>query len=173
MPIFALAKEYLMFKKVLIGSLLLTTCVFAKAQTAATTAAPVSPNAPVMSFETLEHDFGTFEQDGNGTYYFLFTNTGKEPLIIKEAHGSCGCTVPKWPHNPVDPGQRDTIKVTYDTHRVGPFHKTVTITSNAKVSPVVLTINGKTNAKPAVPEFPTNPGNNTSGAPFSNNWDNQ
>ena len=96
-----------------------------------------------MSFETTEHDFGTFEQDGNGTYFFMFTNTGKEPLVIKEAHGSCGCTVPKWPHNPVPPGKQDTIKVTYDTHRVGPFHKTVTITSNAKLSPVVLTINGK------------------------------
>jgi hypothetical protein len=162
-----------MYKKVLIASLLLITCVFANAQTTPTTMAPVDPNAAVMSFETLDHDFGTFDQDGNGTYFFLFTNTGKEPLVIKEAHGSCGCTVPKWPHNPVGPGQKDTIKVTYDTHRVGPFHKTVTITSNAKVSPVVLTINGKVNGKPAVPEFPTNPGNNTSGAPFSNNWDNQ
>jgi len=162
-----------MYKKALIISLSLISCILVNAQASASAAANTDPNAAIMTFETLEHDFGTFEQDGNGTYFFLFTNTGKEPLVIKEAHGSCGCTVPKWPHNPVPPGQQDTIKVTYDTHRVGPFHKTVTITSNAKVSPVVLTINGKTTAKPAVPTFPTDPGNNTSGAPFSNNWDNQ
>lgn len=162
-----------MHKKVFIISLLLITCIFTNAQQSASATGSTDPNAPVMSFDTKSHDFGTFEQDGNGTYFFLFTNTGKEPLVIKEAHGSCGCTVPKWPHGPVPPGQQDTIKVTYDTHRVGPFHKTVTITSNAKESPVVLSINGKVTAKPVVPNFPTDPGNNTGGAPFSNNWDNQ
>lgn len=162
-----------MYKKVLPVSLMLVICTFINAQNAATTTASTDPNAPVMSFDTKNHDFGTFEQDGNGTYLFMFTNTGKEPLVIKEAHGSCGCTVPKWPHNPVLPGKQDTIKVTYDTHRVGVFQKTVTITSNAKESPVVLSIKGKVTAKPPVPAFPTNPGNNTSGAPFSNNWDNQ
>jgi len=162
-----------MYKKVLIAGLLLIPCVFVNAQQSNAATESTDPNAPVMTFETLEHDFGTMDQDGNGTYYFMFTNTGKEPLVIKEAHGSCGCTVPKWPHNPVPPGQQDTVKVTYDTHRSGPFRKTVTITSNAKVSPVILTISGKITAKPPVPTFPTDPGNNTSGAPFSNNWDNQ
>ena len=99
-----------MFKKVLFASLLILPCVIINAQTALTAptqnSAPqaVDPNAPVMNFETKDHDFGTIEQDGNGTYMFLFTNTGKEPLVIKEAHGSCGCTVPKWPHGPVSPG---------------------------------------------------------------------
>jgi hypothetical protein len=161
-----------MYKKLLIIGLLLIPCVFVNAQATATSAPASDPNAPVMAFDTKDHDFGTFEQDGNGTYLFLFTNTGKEPLVIKEAHGSCGCTIPKWPHDPISPGQKDTIKVTYDTHRVGDFHKTVTITSNAKESPVVLSIHGKVTAKPAVPSFPTDPGNNTSGAPFSSNWDN-
>jgi hypothetical protein len=171
--IFAIVTTNLMYKKIFITNLLMVLCLLSKAQSAPAATGSTDPNAPIMTFETMEHDFGTFEQDGNGTYFFLFTNTGKEPLIIKEAHGSCGCTVPKWPHGPVGPGQKDTIKVTYDTHRVGPFHKTVTITSNAKTSPLVLTINGKTTAKPPVPAFPTDPGNNTSGAPFSNNWDNQ
>ncbi len=166
-----------MFKKLLFASLLILPGVFINAQSGKPAgaeqgaSAAVDPNAPVMSFETKDHDFGTFEQDGNGTFLFFFTNTGKEPLVIKEAHGSCGCTVPRWPHNPVNPGQRDTIKVTYDTHRTGVFQKTVTITSNAKESPVILSIKGKVNPKPAVPAFPTDPGNNTSGAPFSNNWD--
>lgn len=171
--IFATVKEKVMYKKVLLASLSLIIWTFSNAQGFNTATASADPNAPVMSFDTKSHDFGTFEQDGNGTYLFMFTNTGKEPLIIKEAHGSCGCTVPKWPHHPVPPGQQDTIKVTYDTHRVGTFHKTVTITSNAKVSPVVLTINGKVTAKPPVTAFPANSGNNTGGAPFSNNWDNQ
>lgn len=161
-----------MFKKVLIASLLMLSCVFTNAQTSVEPAASTDPNAPVMTFETKDHDFGTIEQDANGTFFFLFTNTGKEPLVIKEAHGSCGCTVPKWPHQPVQPGQQDTIRVTYDTHRTGVFTKTVTITSNAKESPVVLAIKGKVNPKPADRAF-LDPGNNNSGAPFSNNWDNQ
>ncbi len=162
-----------MYKKVLIIGFTVISCAFANAQTTSASTASADPNAPIMAFDTKDHDFGTFEQDGNGTYLFLFTNTGKEPLVIKEAHGSCGCTVPKWPHDPIAPGKQDTIKVTYDTHRVGAFQKTVTITSNAKESPVVLSIKGKVTAKPPVPAFPTDPGNNTSGAPFSNNWDNQ
>jgi hypothetical protein len=131
--------------------------------------APVDPNAPVMTFETTDHDFGTIEQDANGTYLFLFTNTGKEPLVIKEAHGSCGCTVPKWPQKPIAPGAKDTIKVTYDTHRIGVFVKTVTITSNAKTSPLVLNIKGKVLAKDAYPAFPTNGANNSTGVPYSTN----
>ena len=169
-----------MFKKVLFASFLILPCVFVNAQagmptppTVAANTASDDPNAPVMNFTTMDHDFGTIEQDANGTYLFLFTNTGKEPLVIKEAHGSCGCTVPKWPHQTIGPGQQDTIKVTYDTHRTGVFQKTVTIASNAKASPVVLSIKGKVNAKPAEKPFPTDPGNNTSGTPFSNNWDNQ
>src|SRR5580704_821259 len=115
-----------MYKKILISSFLLATCVFVKAQAPAASTASADLNAPVMTFDTRDHDFGTIEQDGNGTYMFLFTNTGKEPLVIKEAHGSCGCTVPKWPKGPVNPGAQDTIKVTYDTHNhTGSFQKTV------------------------------------------------
>jgi hypothetical protein len=138
----------------------------------ATTPPPAAPdpNAPVMNFQTKEHDFGTIQQDDNGTYMFMFTNTGKEPLVIKEAHGSCGCTVPRWPHAPIAPGQTDTIKVTYDTHRIGVFVKTVTITSNAKESPVILNIKGKVLSKDSYPAFPTN--NENSGVPYTNNWGN-
>jgi len=137
-----------MYNKILIASLMLLPLVSVNAQSSSKSVASADPNAPIMSFDTKEHDFGTIEQDGNGVYLFLFTNTGKEPLVIKESRGSCGCTVPKWPHNPVAPGHQDTIKVTYDTHRIGFFQKTVTITSNATESPLVLSIKGKVNAKP-------------------------
>jgi hypothetical protein len=161
-----------MIRKIYLVLVLALPSYFCFGQAGTTASAAADPNAPVMSFETKEHDFGTFEQDGNGTYLFIFTNTGKEPLVIKEARGSCGCTVPHWPQHPVAAGSKDTIRVTYDTHRVGVFVKTVTITSNAKESPDVLTIKGKTTAKPAAPAFSGNR-DNSGGAPFTNNWDNQ
>jgi len=90
------------------------------------------PNAPVMAFEKDTIDYGTVAYASDGTRYFTFKNTGKEPLIISEAHGSCGCTIPTAPKEPIQPGQTAQIKVHYDTQRAGQsFFKTVTITSNA------------------------------------------
>jgi hypothetical protein len=109
-------------------------------QPAAKTAA--NPNASEISFEKDVHDFGTIKFGGNGVYEFKFTNTGKEPLIISNAQGSCGCTVPTWPKEPIKANESGKIKVSYDTKRPGPFTKTVTITSNAKSSPKILTIKG-------------------------------
>ena len=100
------------------------------------------PNAPEIVFEKEVHDFGTIEYGGNGTYDFKFSNTGKSPLIISNARGSCGCTVPKWPKEPVGKGQSGSINVQYDTKRPGPFTKTVTINSNAKSATKVITIKG-------------------------------
>ncbi|HEX5003002.1 MAG TPA: DUF1573 domain-containing protein [Bacteroidia bacterium] len=100
------------------------------------------PNAPEIVFETEVHDFGTIEYGGDGTYDFKFTNTGKSPLIISNARGSCGCTVPQWPKEPVAKGQSGVINVHYDTKRPGPFTKTVTISSNAKSATKVITIKG-------------------------------
>jgi hypothetical protein len=100
------------------------------------------PNAPEIVFEKEVHDFGTIEYGGNGTYDFKFSNTGKSPLIISNARGSCGCTVPKWPKEPVAKGQSGSINVQYDTKRPGPFTKTVTISSNAKSANKVITIKG-------------------------------
>lgn len=107
-----------------------------------------------IKFENTEHDFGTIKQGGNGTYNFIFKNTGTDPLIISNAQGSCGCTVPKWPHDPIMPGASDTVKTTYDTKRIGGFTKTVTITSNAKTSPVVLTIKGMVEEPPKEQTMP-------------------
>ncbi|MGZ4033585.1 MAG: DUF1573 domain-containing protein [Bacteroidia bacterium] len=129
---------------------------FVKAQeTAKTTAAPTTSLAE-MTFETETHDFGTIDYAGNGTYEFKFKNTGKEPLIITDAKGSCGCTVPTYPKNvPIKPGESEVIKVTYDTKRAGNFTKTVTIHSNAKTPEKVITIKGKVDPAPTEETFPT------------------
>jgi hypothetical protein len=100
------------------------------------------PNAPEIVFEREVHDFGTIPYGGDGNFDFKFSNTGKSPLIITNARGSCGCTVPKWPKEPVSKGQSGSINVQYDTKRPGPFTKTVTISSNAKTANKVLTIKG-------------------------------
>lgn len=118
--------------------------VFAQ-ETVPSAVAP-DPNAPVMSFSKDAIDYGTIKQDADGNRVFTFTNEGKTPLIISEAHGSCGCTVPTYPKEPIMPGQKAEIKVHYDTHRVGPFSKSVTVNSNSKNSPVVLKISGTVEA---------------------------
>src|SRR5690242_16730931 len=82
-----------------------------------------NPNAPEMTFETDLHDYGTIKQGADGGCEFKFKNTGKEPLVISNAKGSCGCTVPTWPKEPIMKGQTAVIKVHYDTKRPGPFTK--------------------------------------------------
>lgn len=123
--------------------------VFAQ-ETVPSAVAP-DPNAPVMTFAKDAIDYGTIKQDADGYRTFTFTNDGKTPLIISEAHGSCGCTVPTYPKEPIMPGQKAEIKVHYDTHRVGPFSKSVTVNSNAKNSPVVLKISGTVEAAAVEP----------------------
>jgi hypothetical protein len=117
-----------------------------------------------IKFETELHDFGTIKQGGNGIYEFEFYNSGNAPLIISNAQGSCGCTVPTWPKEPIKPGDSNKIKVSYDTKRVGPFTKTVTITSNAQSSPKVITIKGVVEEH----KEQTSPFKNNNAAPFEN-----
>ena len=78
----------------------------------------------------LEMDYGSIEKGANGIREFKFTNKGTAPLIIQDAKGSCGCTVPSFPKEPIMPGASNVIKVKYDTNRVGPFTKYVTLTTN-------------------------------------------
>ena len=84
--------------------------VFAQSETVPSAIAP-DPNAPTMTFNKDAIDYGTIKQDAEGTRTFTFTNDGKTPLIISEAHGSCGCTVPTYPKEPIMPGQKAEIKV--------------------------------------------------------------
>lgn len=103
---------------------------------------------PTMHFEATEVDYGTIEQNSDPLRIFNFTNTGDEPLVIKHAKGSCGCTVPTYPKEPIMPGEAGVIEVRYDTKRIGPFTKTVTLTTNEETARKVLKIKGKVN-KPA------------------------
>jgi hypothetical protein len=102
-----------------------------------------STSSAEITFETETHDYGTIDYAADGTYSFKFTNTGKDPLVITDCKGSCGCTVPKWPREPIMKGQSNYINVSYDTKRPGPFTKTVTVSSNAGKNPTkVITIKG-------------------------------
>ena len=111
-----------------------------------------------MVFETETIDYGTIEHNANGDREFVFTNNGNKPLIISNAQGSCGCTVPTTPKEPIAPGAKGIIGVKYATDRVGAFTKSVTVTSNADGQPTkVLTIKGTVlpDATPAaVPAIP-------------------
>jgi Protein of unknown function (DUF1573) len=86
---------------------------------------------PMIQVDKDVHDYGTISQGGNGECTFVVTNTGDAPLILTNCRGSCGCTVPKCDTEPIKPGGKSTVTVRYDTKRVGPINKSVTITSNA------------------------------------------
>ena len=98
----------------------------------------------MMEFETKVIDYGEIDKGSEPLRQFMFTNVGMEPLVIKNAKGSCGCTVPDYPKEPIMPGQTGSIDVRYDTKRIGQFSKTVTITTNME-GKIVLTIKGKVN----------------------------
>ena len=116
-----------------------------------------------IDFESKVVDYGTVEHNADGVRKFVFTNNGTEPLIIKQAKGSCGCTVPTWPKEPIAPGVTAEIGVKYSTNRVGKFTKTITLTTNASKKPVILTIKGVVNP-PAKEE--TAPERKTEGSPL-------
>jgi hypothetical protein len=130
-----------MKKTVFTIGLMLCVAIGAKAQET-TTPNPVNPNAPKFKFESEVVDYGTIEHNADGNREFKFTNVGKEPLIISNAVGSCGCTTPSWPKEPIKPGASEVIKVHYATDRVGAFEKTVTLTSNADTPSKVIRIKG-------------------------------
>ena len=99
-----------------------------------------------MKFETTRHNFGVFAQDtATVTHDFVFTNVGKAPLIIHQASASCGCTVPKYTLEPIMPGCKGKISVTYNGKgkQPGVFRKSITIHNNGKQSPVRLYIEGE------------------------------
>lgn len=111
--------------------------------TKTTTAALAKVQGAGMAYVTETIDYGTIAHNADGKREFVFTNNGTKPLIITNAVGSCGCTVPTFPKEPIAPGAKAVIGVKYATDRVGPFTKTVTITSNAEGTPSkVLTIKG-------------------------------
>jgi len=127
-------------------------------------------SGPVMSFETTTVDYGEIDYNADPLRVLAFTNTGDEPLVIKHAKGSCGCTVPAWPKEPIMPGETSQIEVRYDTKRPGPIRKRVTITTNEEgAEPHVLQVVGTVGKKMEEESVPTNrsnfltPNNNNNG----------
>ena len=131
-----------MIKHTLFAITLFITSLTVNAQATAP-AETFDANAPAFKFEQEVIDYGKIQQNADGNREFVFTNTGSSPLIISNVKGSCGCTVPTKPEEPVMPGATGTIKVKYATNRIGRFSKTVTITSNASEAKKVVRIKGE------------------------------
>ena len=147
-----------MKKIILSAAIVLSVSAITMAQTdkaasaPASTATAVKTDGPMMKFEKEEYNFGAIKQGDKVEYAFEFVNTGKEPLIIAEAHGSCGCTVPEWPKQPLKKGEKGLIKITFNSAgKQGMQDKTVTITSNAANSPTVLHVKGNVEAVVVTP----------------------
>ncbi|MCX6292455.1 MAG: DUF1573 domain-containing protein [Bacteroidetes bacterium] len=106
-------------------------------------------NVPVFEFAEESHDFGTITQGEKISYAFRFKNKGKIDLVIRAANGSCGCTVPEWPKEPIAPGKEGVVNVTFNSEgKEGKQDKTITLIANTIPNTKVLTIMGEV-IKPA------------------------
>lgn len=114
-------------------------------------------DGPKMEFESMEVPYGEIDQHSEPLRNLAFTNTGTEPLVIKSARGSCGCTVPIWPKEPIMPGESANIEIRYATDRLGKINKTVTITTNEGGDPHVIKVTGKVNKADDVQSVPMAP----------------
>ncbi len=100
----------------------------------------LTPNIEMLE---TSYNFGEIQQGESVTHDFILKNTGDADLIISAAKGSCGCTVPEWPKNPIAKGEDAVIKVTFNSAgKSGKQNKTVTLVTNAIPNTKVLTING-------------------------------
>ncbi len=99
-------------------------------------------NAQEFKFDSETIDYGKIALGSEGKRVFEFTNVGEAPIIIKDIKSTCGCTVPKKPEQPIMPGEKGQIEVSYDTKRPGGFSKAITIYSNAKAERKMLKIKG-------------------------------
>ncbi len=130
-----------------------TLCIGIDAQSKKTVRSEIIPtgistaeNYAEITFDTLRHDLGVFpESDAVRKYSFVFTNTGTAALIINQAFASCGCTVPSYTKEPIKPGEKGSIEITYNGKGLAPgrFSKTITVRSNAKTRIVRLVIEGE------------------------------
>ena len=103
-------------------------------------------SAAKIEFKSETVDYGEIDKGSDGIRVFEFTNTGSAPLIISDVRSSCGCTIPKKPEDPIMPGKTGEIQVKYDTNRVGPIRKAITVTSNADTPTKILKIKGEVKA---------------------------
>jgi len=160
--------KFIKMRKVVLGlfvstALVLTSCNNAASKiedsgSADATAAGAEAQAgtPAFSFTEEKWDFGTIDEGTVAKHTFEFTNTGDAPLIIHNAQGSCGCTVPVWPREPIAPGATGTIEVSFSSAgKPGANNKQVTLTANTVPNKKVLNITASVTAKPAADAQPT------------------
>ncbi len=96
-----------------------------------------------LFFEETIHDYGEIPEDSDGTWSFVFINLGEKAIVINRVRSTCGCTVPAWPREPVEPGATGEITVKYNTAQTGTFLKSVYVYATASNSPVKLQIKGR------------------------------
>lgn len=101
-----------------------------------------SPDEPAIIFSETEYDFGTIRTGSEAVHYFVFSNSGKTPLVILNVRTSCGCMASEWPKIPLAEGRKDSLRVEYNTRIKGVFNKTITVQSNSKDPVIELRIKG-------------------------------
>jgi hypothetical protein len=116
---------------------------------------PTGPTTTVQ-FDATDYDFGSVKEGEKVKHSYTFKNTGSEPLIISSAKGSCGCTVPKWPSEPIAPGGTGQIDVEFDSKgKPGKQTKRVTVTANTVPAQMFLNITGNVEKDPNAPAAQT------------------
>jgi len=96
-----------------------------------------------VTWNTTNYDFGEIAHEIPATAEFILTNTTNKPFVIKDAKGSCGCTVPTWKKDIIAPGESTTINATYNAKKLGKFTKSVTIITSIYDEPIILRIKGE------------------------------
>lgn len=108
----------------------------------------VNGKLPIVKFDKMEHDFGAIKEGDKVETVFKISNEGEADLIIINAQGSCGCTVPEWPKDPIKPGTSADMKVTFDSKgKPGQQEKSVTLTTNTKEGSEKVTIRATVSPK--------------------------
>jgi len=123
--------------------MVLVALVFCTAACSSTPEEKAKGQGQEIWFEEYMHDYGQLEQDGDGSWSFDFKNLGEKAFVINRVRSTCGCTVPDWPREPIEPGASGKITVKYNTATTGTFLKSVVVYSSAANSPVKLQIKGK------------------------------
>lgn len=114
-------------------------------------AVPAGPTT-TMEFAETTHDFGTVKEGEIVTHTFKFTNTGNEPLILSDAKGSCGCTVPNWPREAIAPGESGEIVVEFNSkNKQGKRNQKVTVTANTATPQTFIYLTGEVTPDPNKP----------------------
>jgi hypothetical protein len=121
--------------------------------------AAFAQTGPVMTFESTTVDYGEIERGAERIRTVTFTNTGDAPLVITNARGSCGCTVPDWPKEPIMPGESSSLSINYDTNRLGNINRTIRVSTNEGGDPHVLLIRGNVVQKQQQESVPRRDGN--------------